>query len=354
MGLQNTVTSVVGHQLIMDLLDRAVAEDRVRHAYLLTGPARVGKSTVARWLSLRLNCQEPSAPCGSCRTCTRILHGAFPDVRSIQLSADRDPTLGLPLDVPARTARSTERVISIEQVRALQHDAALAPSEAPKKTYIIVGAENLSTEAANCLLKTLEEPPDLTVLILTAADAMDVLPTVVSRCQTIRLGLVPRAEIAAALTSRFGCTSGDADLLARVSGGRPGWAIEAAPDQAHREERAHALDDLTSAIRPSRRERLALAERLAGDYSRDPRGILHKLTLWQSWWWDVLLIQKGCEDLVTNVDRTDDLHEVASSVSWTASLEFARLLDTTGQYLLHNVNPRLALENLLLAAPTGR
>src|SRR5689334_15877345 len=121
---------IVGHAWALRLLDNSVAEGRVRHAYLFHGPARVGKSTVARWFAMRLNCQQPNAPCGRCAACERISDGRHPDVRSLQAAADHDDALGVPIEAEERATRSAERALGINQIRALQHDASLAPNEA--------------------------------------------------------------------------------------------------------------------------------------------------------------------------------------------------------------------------------
>ncbi len=347
------MNALIGHQLIVRMLDQAVERDRVRHAYLFAGPARVGKTTLARWLALRLNCLGTTPPCGACRACRLILGASHPDVRAIQVASDRDTSIGLALEVSSRSNRHAERVISIDQVRALQHDASLAPHEGRWKVYVIVGAESLSLEAANCLLKTLEEPADRVVLILTVADTADLPPTVVSRCQVVRTAPVPVSEIAAGLATSYGCNEDRAELLARLSGGRPGWAIEATERPALLDERSRLLDDLDLTLGRGFRVRLGLAERLASEYSRDQTTVLRTLSLWQLFWWDVQLIQQGCAELVTNVDRREALQRLADRVPPTAVLEYLQNLNRAAQRLLHNVNPRLALEALLLSSPVA-
>lgn len=347
------MSKVIGHEVAIGLLDRAVAAGRVHHAYLLTGPARVGKSTVARWLASRLNCRSALAPCGSCRDCQLIRAGAHPDVRALQSAADRDPPLGLALDPPPRSSRAAERVISIDQIRALQHDAALAPHQGGWKVYLIVGAENLSLDGANCLLKTLEEPPVQVVLVLTAIDPLDLPATVVSRCQTIRLGTVPLATLTSGLVTEAGADPDQAELLARLSGGRPGWAIEALANPALLAERNDALEALRQALGRSFRERLTLAERLANDFTKDPARVLRVLSLWQLYWWDIHLAQQGCPDLLTNVDRREAIEALARGLDPAAVSAAVQRIGLAAQRLAQNVNPRLALEALLVRSPSA-
>lgn len=342
---------IIGHTQVLSVLDRAVVDGRIRHAYLFLGPARVGKATVARWLAARLNCRESPAPCGRCPSCLRIQRGAHPDIRSLQIPGDRDESLGLPLEPLEKLSRAAERSIGIEQVRALQHDAALAPNEATWKVYQILGAELLTLPAANSMLKTLEEPPPNVVLILTIPDGADLLPTLVSRCQIVRFGFVSIDEIRSGLQTKLGVDSERADVVARLAGGRPGWAIEAASDEGMLRERDRAVDDLIAATRPGFLERLAIAERVAAGYSRDQAGVQQLISLWQSWWWDVHLSQLGCSELIANIDRHDVLDSFARQVPDAKVVAYLHDLALASQRLVQNVNPRLALEALLLGSP---
>ena len=174
-------------------------------------------------MAARLICPNPNPPCGTCPTCQRVEQGIHPDVRAIQPPGDSAEAVALPLESLDRGSRAAERTVGIDQIRALQHDAALSSNEAPWKVYFLLGAETMQIAAANALLKTLEEPQSRVVLILTARDLFDLLPTLVSRCQVIRLGLVSASEISSALENRFDCAPPRAELLARLAGvGRAG------------------------------------------------------------------------------------------------------------------------------------
>ena len=134
-----------GHDKAIKSLERALAEDRLAHSYLVTGRKRVGKTTLALDLARALNCLSDARPCGECGQCGRISSGLHPDVRLIGLETARSGRL--------RT------LISIDQVREVQRDASLLPYEGRSRVFIFESAEKLSEEAANSLLKTLEEPP---------------------------------------------------------------------------------------------------------------------------------------------------------------------------------------------------
>ncbi len=301
---------------------------------------------------MRLLCQNAPAPCGTCRNCARISRGAHPSVRSIQAPGAKGEPVGLPIELPDRATRAAERVISIELVRAMQHDAALAGSDSDRKVYVVTGADSLSLPAANALLKTVEEPPAGVVIILTANDQAELLPTIVSRCQPVRFGLVSPHEIADGLVRLQRCPPERADLLAKLAGGRPGWAIDAATNPDLLSEREQALDELDSTTSRSFRERLNLAEKLAASFSRDQAAVYQTLSLWQVWWWDVYLIQIGCAEMITNVDRFERVQALARATASPKILAYLNELTEAATRLAQNVNARLALETLLLGAPT--
>ncbi|MFC1908234.1 ATP-binding protein, partial [Chloroflexota bacterium] len=135
---------VVGQTKVVSLLKRSLEREIVAHAYLFVGPPHVGKMTLALDLAQAVNCEAVESPCGECLSCQKIALANHADVRIIGLTTDRD----LVEDKP--------RVeISIDQIRQMQHSASLPPFEGKYKVFIIDGAEHLSSEAANCLLKTL-------------------------------------------------------------------------------------------------------------------------------------------------------------------------------------------------------
>jgi len=207
--------------------------------------------------------------------------------------------------------------------------------------------ERATPEAANALLKTLEEPPDQVVLILTATEADVLLPTIVSRCQVLSLRPLPLALVKEALVSRWGADPAHAELLAHLSGGRLGWAVRALEDEALLTRREECLDDLASLMSKGRVERLAFATRL----SRDPGLARETLALWLGWWRDVLLLASGSQVPVTNIDRGAMLRQQAGQVTLRQAQRMVAQLQSTIKNLDQNVNLRLALEVLLLSLP---
>ncbi|MCX6029619.1 MAG: DNA polymerase III subunit delta' [Chloroflexi bacterium] len=318
---------IIGHEWALDLLAQANRGGRLRHAYLFTGPAQVGKTTLARVFAQALLCeQQTDAPCGACRACKRIGDGRYPDVQLIA---------------------AVKNVIQIDQVRVLQTDAALAPLEGKYKVFIIREIERATAPAANALLKTLEEPPPQVILLLTSTRRDQVLPTILSRCQIVPLRPLPLAQVAETLQTRWGVEEERATLLARLSGGRLGWAVDAHTDPTLWEERARTLDELLAQTVEGHVGRLAYAEKL----SRHGDDVETTLGLWATWWRDVLLIQRGVGDAIINLDRRVQLAQQAGL--YRPEQVEAALIDLTQTVhrLKANVNARLALDVLMLRLP---
>jgi DNA polymerase-3 subunit delta' len=320
--------AVIGHKWAVDLLLHGLAGGRVSHATLIVGPPHIGKTTLARWFAQTLNCTGgPNAPCGECSACRKVAGGNHPDVRV--------------LDAPDQT-------LKIGEVRDLQRELSLSPYEGRWRVALLCDFERATVEAANALLKTLEEPAAQVVLLLTATEAGILLPTIVSRCQILSLRPLPLAQVKEALAARWNADPAQAELLAHLSGGRLGWAVRALEDQALLARRAERLDDLARLLAEGRVERLAYAAAL----SRDPALVREVLALWLGWWHDVLLLASGSRVNVTNVDRLAALRDQAGLVSLRQAQRMVARLRAVINNLDQNVNVRLAMEVLLLSLPS--
>ena len=316
---------VVGHDWAVKLLEHSLAWNHVSHAYLLAGPAQIGKTTLGLALAKALNCSGEPRPCGQCLSCRKIERGIHPDVRLVEPEGD---------------------TLKIDQMRQLQHESILAPYEGRWRVYVIPEFERATDEAANCLLKTLEEPPPQVVLILTTADTGALLPTIVSRCQVLSLRPLALGETARALQSACQIPLERAELLARLSEGRIGWAMRACREQDVLKARDSHLDTLGAIPAQSLVERMQVAEKLAQQGDISPL-----LDAWSSWWRDILLVQNGCQDLITNIDHRDALQTEAVRYTEQASQGFLRTIHRCKTELDGNANVRLALEVLLLDCP---
>jgi DNA polymerase-3 subunit delta' len=243
------------------------------------------------------------------------------------------------------------KLISIDQVRGVQHSASLPPFEGKYKVFIIEDAELLSIEAANCLLKTLEEPADSMVFLLLATNEKFVPETVISRCQRLELATLPSLQIEEALQKRWGIEAGQAKLLSRLSKGCLGWAVTAAASEQILQARAHNLENLYAIIAADTEGRFGHAARLATQYTQD-RAAVHKiLDLWQDWWRDLLLVKIDCQDYVTNTDQLNMLHNMAGHYTLEQIRDCIGSIRIAAIQLKQNANPRLVLEVLMLDMP---
>ncbi|MGQ9456922.1 MAG: DNA polymerase III subunit delta' [Anaerolineae bacterium] len=320
---------VVGHGWAVRLLQKGLEDGRVAHAYLFAGPPQVGKTTLALEFARALLCTGEHPPCDNCPACRRVQAGTHPDLHRVE-------------------GTGKGGAILIEQVRELRQGAVLAPVHGPYRVYVVPHMERATAEAANALLKTLEEPPPQVVLLLTTSHLASLLPTIVSRCQVLVLRPLPREEVEVALRERWHLAEADAALLARLSGGRLGWAVRASQDPQVLARRRSWLDALHQALRGSRLQRLRQAEALA---TLPEEELQEVLDLWAGYFRDLLVWKGGYPEGVHHVDQSAALEEVAKGCPLERAREALRAILATWDALQRNANRRLALEVLLLSLP---
>ena len=326
-----------GHDKAVNVLQRSLTEGRLSHAYMLTGPPNVGKMTLALDLARAVNCLGDDRPCGECDQCGRIERSVHADVSVIG---------------PGDGDSSSQRVlVSIDQVREAQRQASLKPFEGRSRVFVFSNAEQMSDEAANSLLKTLEEPPDQVLLVLLASSHNALPPTVVSRCQIVQLKPVSLGVIVGALQRLHDVDSDRAQEIARLSGGRPGWAVRAATETEVLDHIAESLDTIERLVGGGLDDRFAYASDLAFAFGRNREPVRLELSLWLRWWRDLLLIKHGRPEFVVHVARTEFLGGLARSLTPRQLSEAISTIDRTLDLLDRNMNPRLALESMMLSLP---
>ncbi len=331
---------VYGQEQLLAQLERSLKQDRPAHAYMLVGPPHVGKMALATNLAQGVNCLHgPGAPCGCCVQCTRIKSGHHADVRVV--SIDRGDSQG-----PART------VIGIDDVKEVLRQVNLKPFEGAYSVVIFETAELMSQEAANALLKTLEEPPPQVLILLLTANEEALLPTIRSRCRRLQLLPLSKNQIVDKLVNEHQAQPEDAEKLARLSRGCFGWAINAlAEESGLLKQREEDLDRLNQACRSGLDSRFALANEMATLFYQDRDAAKESLYLWLRWWRDLLLIKEGGEEYIHNTDRNEQLRLQATQLTTLKIVVFIKRILDTLEALDSNASARLALEVLMLDLP---
>ncbi len=322
---------MIGHEWAVDLLAEHVAQKRERHAYLFTGPQGVGRRTLALRFAEALNCLKPPAPgqpCRTCSSCKRIEAMQHPDLTVVE-------------------AEHEGEVLRIDQVRELQHNLSLAPYEARYRVALILRFEEAHASAANAMLKTLEEPPPQVVVILTARSVESLLPTIVSRCEVLRLRPLSVDETARGLQTIKGVSDENAQKLAHISGGRPGYALRLFEKPRLLEQRQSWMEELVELLASSRGERFAFARQIV-DNKEDLR---NELQVWLTFWRDALIFAAGITDPITNLDYVPQVKKLADEIGLHKAQFYVNSVENTLDRIDRNVNSRLAVEVLLMDFP---
>ena len=344
---------VIGQDRPIGILRRSLRTGRLSHAYLFTGPEGIGKRTVAIALAMTVNCLGeipagqtwPDIPCLLCPSCARIMRGAHPDVSEMNLEIQAQ-LLG-----EGGKKGAPSRELRIDVVRDMQASIGLNPHSARRKVYIIGDADRLNEEASNCLLKTLEEPPDHSMLVLLAPDEDSVLPTISSRCVQLQFRPMSRSAVTSSLTSVWGAEEEQAETLAALSGGRLGYAVGLLGNEHALARRRSALEEAAILTGAPVLDRVEAAAKYARRYTDARAELFDMLDEWETWWRDVMVVKVGAGDLAVSVDQLSSLNSIARRTPVSKAASAVRLIQQTRKQLLENVNPRLALEALTLGLP---
>lgn len=316
---------IIGQQKPLATLRSALAAGRLHHAYLFLGPEGVGKRAVAIAFAKAIHCTELANDfCGDCADCSRIADGNHPDVRVIE------PLAG-------------KKEISIQQIRDLQRELSYRSFTGMRKIAIVDPATLMNASGQNALLKTLEEPPQDSLIILIAANVGGLLPTLRSRCLQLTFAPLARTEVAEFLKSIHGMNGADAELVAALSLGSIGAALAFNKEELI-EQRRIWTGALSSLRAGDYRGAMMAAEALASQ-----RDEMLKFLQWAESWYRDLLIQKvakGTGDLV-NVDLREQIDERTANSDLQRTLRAISQIEGAAARVQRNLNRRMVLEKFL-------
>lgn len=314
---------ILGQERPVSLLKRAIEIDRLPHALLFTGPKGVGRFLTAITVAKALNClnRVKGDCCDRCPACGKIAKSIHPDVHLVTPEG---------------------ATVKIDQIRTLTREAPLKPYEGRGKVFILDQAETMTEQAQNALLKTLEEPPRATFLILIAPEASALLPPIVSRCSQIRFAPLPEGAIVTRLREQ-GCEEGEATLLASLAGGSLGRAQEL------RKSPLAEVWDLVGQVFAFPPGRTVPVLELTEQVLHQKETVLLFLEALLVWCRDLMVSKvTGHQELLVYRNREAVLRGQSESLALRQLLAMYRTVKQTLDGLGRYANPRLSLEVMFL------
>ena len=329
-------SGILCQERAIEFLKSVISRGKIPHAYLFAGIPGIGKTTTALALTRAINCQiqMEGEGCAQCPSCRQIAGGNFPDLHMIEPDGQN---------------------IKIEQIRDLNRILAFKPLSGKYRVSIIHQAETMTDEAANSLLKTLEEPPQNNILILNVTEPQALFPTIVSRCQKVLFRPIPVRAIADWLMVHQALEKEEATVLAKISEGSLGRALRMCDEGFFRMREKSLFDliqlpNLTSeqilekALQYARKEKKGGADTGNGEVN-----LFDLLSIWKSWYRDLLLVKLECpSNLLINVDFSRKLQKMSRHTNIERLMESFFILDQSQRDLLQNRNLDLMMENTLL------
>jgi DNA polymerase-3 subunit delta' len=321
---------IQGHDSVKLFFKKSLRDGTLSHAYLFSGPDGVGKALFAHTLSKALNCRTKEDDCcDACAACAKIENRNHPDVAWLEPKAKKEGS------------KTGEKLISIESVREMQGKAALKPYEGNKKIFILQDCHAMKPETADCLLKTLEEPPLDSIIILTTSKPDELALTVRSRCKTIKfppLGL----DLRVSLSQKQGLAKAEALFLAKLANSGAVFIKsdgERKAPEAILDYKNRILDEFNSGA--------ALLEESSFIFKEGKEAIIFGLSVLGAWFRDIFLLKAGADqEFVINSDRIAELGKARDRFSDEQLENVLKEIQDAIYYVDRNVGPKLALNNL--------
>ena len=321
--------NIIGQEKAVDLLLKSLKEDKIFPSYIFMGADGVGKKYTAIEFAKAINCLNLSNDfevCEKCSSCNKINKVCSPDLKIIE------PIKGS---------------IRIEQIRELRREINLKPFENRKKIYIIDHAEAMTLEASNCLLKTIEEPPDYAIMILICSKLDSVLPTIVSRCQLIKFKLIGYLEIMeVVLSNKVEIEKDKAKLISKLAQGSISKALKLISDKEYFKRREKILDYLTLILPGKYNDNLFTnMEQILTEMNKTEE----TLDIILFWYYDILLVKElGIQEYIKNIDKLKIIKEKSKVYSREMLIDILDYIEQIQEFMKRNINKHLILERLYL------
>lgn len=334
---------MIGQRLAVGLIRRAIEEKRLAHAYLFIGPDGVGKSFLANAFAKALNCEKGGAePCGGCVSCGKVEMKNHPDVGwfTYKMGKKKSDVNDGWIRPNSLDPEKKAPYININMIRFLQQAMSFKPYEGMTKVYVIDGADNMTEDAANCLLKSLEEPPKDTVMILLASNISTLLPTIVSRCQKVMFYPLDEDSVKKELMEKYGLDEKKAACVSRFAEGSLGKAVETLEGDALA-KRDKVVDEFISP------KRLGYEDTWLYEEPRDK--INDILSVLAVYFRDLLVFNlSGDAGLMVNLDKIDEIARSSKRYSAGRLEEIIEAIAATQERIKRNANVKIALAYMRL------
>lgn len=333
---------IIGHKKIIEFLQKSIINNKVNQSYFFVGQKNLGKKAVADEFIRSLLCEHgndgTTIPCRECSCCKKILASSHPDFYNVDIARDAE-------------SGKANKDIKIEQIRELQGKLSHRTLLKSYKIALIDNADLLNTEAANSLLKTLEEPTPKTVLILIAQSENNLPSTIISRCQILKFFPVNYNLIFDHLIS-FGAPRLLAENLSKVASGRPGIAINFFQNSELYDEYKMNSQRFIDILAGSVSERLGVVAEVTSQkgsgFTEQINILKNVLHVWSGVIRDLLLVKNSCSHLIRNIFVKVSIEALANKYTPDRLAGIANQIDDTARYLSLNINPKLVFENLVI------
>lgn len=368
-GARVKFADIIGQEPTKERIREVVASNRLAHALMLVGPEGVGKLGMATAIAQYVNCLNPTEDdsCGTCTNCTKIAKGIHPDMHYLlpiiskteggkrYLTGDffqafresffQDPYMPFAEWKRALGGENKQLFISVHEIRELKRQISLKAFEAPYKVVIIWNAETIRTEGANAFLKLLEEPPDKTLIIMTCSDSSQLLTTINSRVQRLRLARIDKSEVENYLKTKHGLDDEAAEEISAIAEGSPANANEFLSETSRKMSSLY-IEWLRAAY--------------LGQYDKiqdriDPISSENKefqklfLTVALKKLRDSLLFHLGAKDLALSTKVEREFQEKFSQLMTATKVEaISKLLEESHRHLSGNANSQMVLTAMSL------